>query len=91
MKKEEDLFFTKYYEMSDEDLEKEAGKYKIGGYFNGSIIIRERIIEQLIRKDLANITKSGLIISKRILTISLVTVGTSICALVVAIIAIFLK
>ena len=37
--------------MNDEDLEAEARKFCIGGYFDGNIIRRERIIEQLIVKD----------------------------------------
>lgn len=80
-----DLFsYNKYYKMSTDDLEKEAGKYQMGSYFDGSIVRRELIIEQLIAKDNATMFKRSLIIS-------LITLIVVFISFVVSIIALFLN
>ena len=80
-----DLFsYNKYYKMATDDLAKEAGKYHIGSYFDGSIIRRELIIEQLIAKDNATMFKRSLMVSLIILVIAIIS-------LIVSIIAIFLN
>jgi len=85
IKKINNLFsYDRYYKMSDDNLEKEATKYKIGGYFDGRIIRREKIIEQLIAKDNASMFKRSLIIS----TFTLIVAAIS---LIISVIAIFLK
>ena len=85
IKKINNLFsYDRYYKMSDDNLEKEATKYKIGGYFDGRIIRRGKIIEQLIAKDNASMFKRSLIIS----TFTLIVAAIS---LIISVIAIFLK
>ena len=80
-----DLFsYDKYYKMSNSNLEEEASKYKIGGYFDGNIIRREKIIEQLIAKDNASMFKKSLIIS-------IFTLIVAFISLIISVIAIFLK
>lgn len=65
------LTVNKYYKMTDIELEHEAAKYKIGGYgtANGTVI-RERIIEQLIQKDIANNSRFAIGISMLAIVIS---------------------
>jgi len=82
MGKLNDLFsYNKYYKMSTEDLEKEANKYNIGGYFDGRIVRREKIIEQLISKDNAAMFKKTLIISLITLMIVFISLVVSIIAI----------
>lgn len=59
----EHLSVNKYYQMSNKELELEASKYKIGGYFDGRRIDREKIIQQLLTKDSENISRFSLILS----------------------------
>ena len=81
----DELFnYGKYYKMSNDDLEDEAGKFKIGGYFDGRIIRREKIIDQLIAKDNATMFKRSLIVS-------FITLICVIISLIASIIAIFVK
>jgi len=85
IKKINNLFsYDRYYKMSVDNLVKEAHKYDIGGYFNGNIIRREKIIEQLIAKDNASMFKRSLIIS----TFTLIVAAIS---LIISVIAMFLK
>lgn len=83
IKKINNLFsYDRYYKMSNDELVKEADKYHIGSYFDGSIIRRELIIEQLIAKDNASMFKRSLIISAFTLivaAISLIIGVTAIC------------
>jgi len=82
MDKLNDLFsYNKYYKMSIDDLEKEASKYHIGGYFDGRIVRREKIIEQLIAKDNAAMFKKALVISLITLMIVFISLIVSIIAI----------
>jgi hypothetical protein len=68
-----DLFtINRYYRMSDHELEMEASKYKIGGYSDGRGVIRERIIDQLIKKDQANSSRVAIFMSIIAIVISVV-------------------
>lgn len=49
--------------MSDLELEQLAGKYKIGNYVDSHGVDRERIIDQLLRKDQANNSRVAIFIS----------------------------
>jgi hypothetical protein len=49
--------------MSDYQLELEANKYHIGGYSGGNGVVRERIIDQLLKKDQANDSRIAIGIS----------------------------
>lgn len=72
------LSVNKYYEMDNQKLELEAAKYKIGGYADSHGIIRERIIEQLLKKDEANNSRFAVFISLVALIISVVGILISI-------------
>ncbi|MFA6587559.1 MAG: hypothetical protein WCT08_00650 [Patescibacteria group bacterium] len=73
MKKVIDLLtVNKYYRMSDGDLEREAAKWKIGEYFDGRLISRRLVIEQLIERQKANNSRIAIFISFIALLISLV-------------------
>lgn len=65
------LFVDKYYKMSDEELEKEAAKYNIGGYFNGNKIDRDLIIQQRLRVDSENLVRLSVIFSVLAIIISI--------------------
>lgn len=74
IKKILDLFTVdKYYEMSDEALEKEAAKWHIGGYSDGhfGIINRQIITHALVEKDKANNSRIAIFISIIALVISI--------------------
>jgi hypothetical protein len=76
MKKLKDfLTVNKYYKMDNHNLELEASKYKIGGYASSrGTVIRERIIEQLLAKDLANNSRFAVFISALALLISVISI-----------------
>jgi len=64
---------NKYYKMTNKELCDEAVKYGIEGYGtypNGSIV-RERIIDQLLKKDTANNSRFATFISVIALIISI--------------------
>lgn len=66
------LSADKYYKMDNYQLELEAAKYKIGGYGTpDGRLIRERIIEQLLKKDSANNSRVAIFISFLALAISI--------------------
>ena len=73
----------RYYKMDNEELEHECRKFNMGNYFNGNIIRREKIIEQLIVKDNAIMFRYTVISTLIILLIALIS-------LVISLIAIFL-
>jgi hypothetical protein len=77
MKKLKFLSVNRYYRMSELELEKEASKYHIGGYVDNLGIVRERIIDQLLKKDNANNSRYA--------------IGLSVLALVISVIALLLK
>ncbi|MBU1033947.1 hypothetical protein KKI22_03325 [Patescibacteria group bacterium] len=54
---------NRYYQMNNKELELEASKYKIGGYFDGGRIDRERIIQQLLKKDSENLSRFSIALS----------------------------
>lgn len=68
------ISIDRYYEMDNRELENEASKYRIGGYAssNGGVI-RERIIEQLIKKDQANNSRFAVVISVFALVVSILS------------------
>jgi len=71
------LDVERYYTMSDDELESEASRYHMGSYFDGNIIRRETIIEQLIAKDNARMLRFTLI--------------ASICTLIVAFVSLMIS
>ena len=73
----------KYYRMNDKELEQECRKFNMGNYFNGNIIRREKIIEQLIAKDNAIMFRYTVISTLIILLIAFIS-------LIISLIAIFL-
>ncbi len=73
----------RYYKMSNEDLESEAQKFKMGSYFDGRIIRREKIIEQLIAKDTS-------IMLRYTLTATFVAVCMAVISLIISLIAVFI-
>ncbi len=68
----EHLTVDKYYQMSTKELELEASKYKIGGYSDGSRVDRDKIIQQLLRKDSENFSRFSFIFSLFAILISLI-------------------
>lgn len=68
------LTVDRYYKMSNHELELEAGKYKIGEYFDGTKISRQLIIKQLLEKDIANNSRFAILISLLALMISIVSI-----------------
>lgn len=87
MKLINDLSPDRYFEMTPENLENEIKKYGIGD-FSAEAELRKNRIEQLIAKDNAVMVKRALTIS----TIALiVSIFTSIVAVISLIAAIFLK
>lgn len=77
------LNIERYYKMTDDELEKEAGKFKIVGYFSGSIIIRGKIIEQLIAKDTS-------IMLRYTLLAAVAAIVVAVISLIISLIAIFI-
>ncbi len=71
------LFVNKYYKMDNHQLELEAAKYKIGGYGIGGRVVRERIIEQLLKKDEANNSRIAIFVSILALVISIISLFLS--------------
>ena len=74
------MFFKNYYTMDDHQLELEAAKFKIGGYSDGKGVIRERIIDQLQKKDTAKYSLFAIIISLISLVVSIIALGSSFSA-----------
>lgn len=75
MKKIFELFSVdKYFKMDNHQLEIEASKYKIGGYANDGRIVRERIIEQLLKKDEVNNSRYAVFISLLALVLSTISI-----------------
>jgi len=73
------LTVNKYYKMSNHELELEASRFKIGGYASSrGTVIRERIIEQLLAKDLANNSRFATFISLLALLISVISIIISV-------------
>jgi len=71
------LTVNKYYKMSNNELELEAAKYKIGEYVENvgiTRISRKRIIEQLLAKDLASNSRFATFISILALLISIISI-----------------
>ena len=75
------LDIGRYYKMNDDELESEATKYHIGGYFDGRIIRREIIIEQLIAKDNARMFRFTLIASISTLFVAIISFILSLISL----------
>lgn len=73
-----DISVNKYYRMNDAELEAEASKWKIRSYGNSNgTIERQIIIDALLKKDDVNNSRYAIIIS--------------LIAIVVSIVALFLK
>ncbi|KKL52015.1 hypothetical protein LCGC14_2289750, partial [marine sediment metagenome] len=54
-----------YWNLTDKELEKEAGRFQIGGYANANgVIDRGIIIEQLSKKDSAKLAGVSAVIAK---------------------------
>lgn len=67
------LGVNKYYKMDNERLVEEAVKYRIESYgTSNGLIIRERIIDQLLKKDIANNSRFATFISTLALIISVI-------------------
>jgi len=77
------LNIERYYKMTNDELEEEAGKFKIVGYFSGSILIRVKIIEQLIAKDTSIMLRYTLLATIAAITIAVIS-------LIISLIAIFI-
>ncbi len=65
------LFVDKFYRMNNKELEEEASKYNIGGYFDGNRIDRERIIQQRLKIDSENLSRLSVFFSISAIIISL--------------------
>ena len=76
------LNVLRYYKMSNEDLEAESQRYGMGSYFDGNIIRREKIVEQLILKDNA-------IMFRYTLLSTLITLIIVIISLLMRLVAVF--
>lgn len=65
---------NKYYKMTNEELCDEAVKYGIEGYgtYPNGLIVRERIIDQLLKKDTANNSRVATFISISALIVSFI-------------------
>ncbi len=71
----------RYYKMDNEELEHECRKFSMGSYFNGNIIRREKIIEQLIAKDNAIMFSYTVISTLIILSITFISLTISLIAI----------
>ncbi len=66
------LTINKYYKMSDEELEKEAVKWNIKQYATqNGLIIRQVIIDAIIKKNKANDSRLAIAISILALIVSI--------------------
>ena len=77
------LKIDRYYKMDNKKLVEEAVKYRIEGYgtYPNGLIIRERIIDQLLKKDIANNSRFATFISFFALAVSISTLIVSVIAL----------
>lgn len=67
------ITINRYYTMSDEELTKEASKWKIRSYGNtNGTIERQIVIDALLKKDNANNSRYAIIISVIALIVSIV-------------------
>lgn len=76
------ITINKYYRLSDQELELEANKYRIGNYADGRGVDRERIIDQLIKKDSANDSRLGLLFSIVSVIVAFSSLGISYLSMV---------